>query len=145
MPSRKAALVGALALALGLTPLQPVAAAPMAPLPPGLAKAEAGSAVTQVRRYRSFHRHHHHHGHHHGHRGRNLAIGLGIGIIGGIIASEAYRSAPGYYYEDEAYDVPPGSGGDPRALCAQTFRSFEWNTGLYTTYAGEKRLCPYLR
>ena len=54
MPSRRAARIGALALALGLTPLQPVAAAPMAPLPPELAKAAAGSAVTQVRRYRSF-------------------------------------------------------------------------------------------
>ena len=143
MPSRKAALIGALALALALTPLQPVAAAPMAPLPPGLAKAEAGSPVTQVRRYRSFHGRHGHH--HHGHRGRNLGIGLGIGIIGGIIASEAYRSAPGYVYEDDVYDLPPDYSGDPRELCAQTFRSFEWNTGLYTTYAGEKRLCPYLR
>lgn len=144
MPSRKAAFSGTLALALGLTPLQPVAATPMAPLPPGLAKAEAGGVVTEVRRNRSHGRHgHHHHHHHHRHRGRNLAIGLGIGIIGGIIASEAYGSAPGYY-EDEVYDVPPDSG-DPRALCAQTFRSFEWNTGLYTTYAGEKRPCPYLR
>jgi hypothetical protein len=30
-------------------------------------------------------------------------------------------------------------------MCAQNFRSFEWNTGLYTTYSGEKRLCPYLQ
>lgn len=29
--------------------------------------------------------------------------------------------------------------------CANTYRSFEWDTGLYTTYGGEKRLCPYLR
>lgn len=29
--------------------------------------------------------------------------------------------------------------------CANRFRSFEWNTGLYTTYGGDKRLCPYLR
>ena len=28
--------------------------------------------------------------------------------------------------------------------CAAQFRSFEWDTGLYTTYGGEKRLCPYL-
>jgi hypothetical protein len=30
-------------------------------------------------------------------------------------------------------------------LCAESFRSFEWRTGLYTTYGGEKRLCPYLQ
>ena len=29
--------------------------------------------------------------------------------------------------------------------CDDRFRSFEWDTGLYTTYGGEKRLCPYLR
>lgn len=29
--------------------------------------------------------------------------------------------------------------------CADRFNSFEWFTGLYTTYGGEKRLCPYLR
>ena len=28
--------------------------------------------------------------------------------------------------------------------CAEQFRSFEWDTGLYTTYDGERRLCPYL-
>ena len=55
----------------------------------------------------------------------------------------------GYYYDDYAYDgpyyYPSAYSGDPRAICAQNFRSFEWNTGLYTTYGGEKRLCPYLR
>ncbi len=29
--------------------------------------------------------------------------------------------------------------------CDRRFVSFEWDTGLYTTYGGEKRLCPYLR
>ncbi len=29
--------------------------------------------------------------------------------------------------------------------CDDRFRSFELDTGLYTTYGGEKRLCPYLR
>jgi hypothetical protein len=108
----------------------PVTAAPAA-MPPGLAKAGAGSTVLQVHRYRHFHRHH-------GHRGRNLGIGLGIGIIGGMIAAEAYRGAPGYAYDEEAY-------GDPRERCAQEFQSFEWRTGLYTTYSGERKLCPYLR
>jgi hypothetical protein len=108
-----------------------------ATLPPGVAKAETGRTVVEVGR-RSFHRHHGHR-----HRGGNLAIGLGIGIIGGLIAAEAYRSAPAYA-DEEVYDAPP-AGGDPRELCAREFRSFEWRTGLYTTNSGEKKLCPYLR
>jgi hypothetical protein len=128
-------LAGALALSLGLAPVGPVvgpAIAAPAAMPPGLAKAEAGSAVVEVRR-RSHHGYHRHR--HHRHGGGNLAIGLGLGIIGGMIAAEAYRSAPAYA-DDEA---------DPRELCAREFQSFEWDTGLYTTYAGEKKLCPYLR
>jgi hypothetical protein len=114
-------------------------AAPAA-MPPSVAKAEAGTTVVEVRR-RS-HRHHRHHHHGHRHRGGNLAIGLGIGIIGGLIAADAYRNAPAYA-DDEVYDTPPA--GDPRQLCAREFRSFEWSTGLYTTYSGEKKLCPYLQ
>jgi hypothetical protein len=77
-------------------------------------------------------------------------LGLGLGIIGGaIIANEIYRPRRGYYYDDYAYDgpyyYPAEYHGDPRRICAQNFRSFEWNTGLYTTYSGERRLCPYLR
>ena len=75
-------------------------------------------------------------------------IGLGAGlVVGSIIASEAYRPRH-RYYDVEAYDgpyyYPSDYHGDPRAICARYFRSFEWNTGLYTTYSGEKRLCPYL-
>jgi hypothetical protein len=75
---------------------------------------------------------------------------LGAGVVAGaIIANEAYRPRRGYYYDDEAYDgpyyYPSGYRGDPRVVCAENFRSFEWHTGLYTTYSGEKRLCPYLR
>ena len=133
MPSLRLPVVGALALTLGLTPVAPVVAAPAA-MPPGAAKAEAGRTVVEAGR-----RHHRHRGD----RGRNLAIGLGIGIIGGMIAAEAYRNGPAYA-DDEVYDAPP-SAGNARELCAEEFRSFEWNTGLYTTFSGEKRLCPYLR
>jgi hypothetical protein len=112
----KGPLTCTLALTLGAAPFQSGAAAAPAPMPPGVAKAEAARAVTQVRRYRSFHRHHGHH--RHGHRGRNLAIGLGIGIIGGMIAAEAYRGSPGYYDDAEACDgLPPGYAGEPRAGC----------------------------
>jgi hypothetical protein len=107
-------------------------------MPPSVAKADAGSTVVEVRRYRHFHRHHGRH------RGRNLAIGLGLGIIGGMIAADAYRRSPADAYDEEVYDTPPAAA-DPRELCAQEFQSFEWSTGLYTTYSGEKKLCPYLR
>lgn len=89
---------------------------------------------------------------HGGWRGRGGwgPLGLGLGIIGGaIIANEVYRPRAGYYYDDYAYDgpyyYPSEYRGDPRRVCAENFRSFEWNTGLYTTYSGERRLCPYLR
>lgn len=81
--------------------------------------------------------------------GRGVGIGLGLGILGGIVAAEAYRPRPGYYYDDYEqegpYYYPSGYDGDPRVVCAQKFRSFEWRTGLYSTNSGEKRLCPYLR
>jgi hypothetical protein len=103
------------------------------------AKVEAGSGVTEVgRRWRR------------GGWRRGVGIGLGAAIVGGIIANEIYRPRYGYrYYDDYSYDgpyyAPSGYGGDARTLCAQNFRSFEWRTGLYTTYEGDKRLCPYLR
>src|SRR5215467_11632901 len=133
---------GLVAAALPFTAL-PAKAAPLAPAPSVMAKGQ--SALTQVqwgwgyRRYPYYRRG----------WGAGPWLGLGAGVvIGSIIASEAYRPRPGYYYDDYAYEgpyyYPSGYSGDPRAICAQNFRSFEWNTGLYTTYGGEKRLCPYL-
>jgi BA14K-like protein len=81
-------------------------------------------------------------------RGYGLPL-LGAGIIAGaIIADRAYR--PRYRYYDAAdydgpYYRPESYQGSDRQLCAENFRSFEWRTGLYTTYGGEKRMCPYLR
>ena len=124
----------------------PASAAPAgSAMAPALATSrKAASAVTDVR-YRRW-------GGGYGRRhygGRGVALGIGAAIVGGIIANEIYRPRAGYYYDDYAYDGPyyrPSrySGGG-RELCAQNFRSFEWNTGLYTTYGGEKRVCPYLR
>ncbi len=51
----------------------------------------------------------------------------------------------GYYgrdYDDAGYEGVPYSA---KERCARRFRSFEWDTGLYTTYGGYRRLCPYLR
>ena len=78
-------------------------------------------------------------------------VGFGVGaaiVAGAILANRAYAPRPGYYYDTYAYDgpyyYPQDYRGDPRDICARHFRSFEWDTGLYTTYQGEKRLCPYL-
>ena len=77
-------------------------------------------------------------------------IGLGAGVVAGaIIADQAYRPHPGHYYDEGPYDgpyyYPSDYRGDPREICLQNFRTFQWRTGYYTTYSGERRLCPYLR
>ena len=130
--------LGALALTVGLAPAEAAPAGQAVASSLIQSASATDSGTTQVR-YR-----------HRGHRfGRGVGIGLGVGILGAIIADQAYRPRRGTYYDDEVYDgpyyAPSGYQGDPRALCAQSFRSFEWRTGLYTTYGGEKRLCPYLR
>jgi hypothetical protein len=119
--------IGVLALGLGYAPAE-AGPAPMA----STAVSAPDSGIVKVYR-----------------RGRGVGIGLGIGVLGGlIIANEAYRPRRGYYYDDYAHDgpyyYPSGYQGDPRVMCAENFRSFEWRTGLYTTYSGEKLLCPYL-
>jgi hypothetical protein len=77
-------------------------------------------------------------------------IGFGAAVVAGaIIADQAYRPHPGHYYDEGPYDgpyyYPTDFRGDPREICLQNFRTFEWRTGLYTTASGQKRLCPYLR
>jgi BA14K-like protein len=77
-------------------------------------------------------------------------IGLGAGIAAGaFIYSQAYLPRRGAYYDTYAYDgpyyYPEGYTGDRKDLCSRYFKSFEWKTGMYTTYGGERRLCPYLR
>jgi len=141
MSTSKTAL-GLIAVALACAAL-PAEAAPMAPA--SVTATTDRSALTQVQWGWGYRRYPYYR------RGWGLGPWLGLGagvVIGSIIASEAYRPRPGSYYDDYAYEgpyyYPSGYRGDPRAICAQNFRSFEWNTGLYTTYGGEKRLCPYL-
>jgi hypothetical protein len=128
----KSALLAAVA-AVAISSLPAIAAPPAPAARAVTAGIDDGVSPIRYRRHRGF--------------GRGVGVGIGIGVLGAIIADQAYRGRPAYADEVEAYDGPPDAGevGDPRSLCAETFRSFEWNTGLYTTYAGEKRLCPYLR
>jgi hypothetical protein len=54
---------------------------------------------------------------------------IALGILGALINSG--------YSESQARSA--------MERCDRRFRSFEWDTGLYTTFGGDKRLCPYLR
>jgi BA14K-like protein len=67
-----------------------------------------------------------------GYSGRDAGIGIGALIIGGIILSEAARAQH------------RSDNGDDWQRCADTFRSFEPSTGMYTGYDGIRRTCPYL-
>ena len=59
---------------------------------------------------------------------------------------------PGYIYSgpydysvDYSEDDDEGVPYSAKERCAHRFRSFEWDSGLYTTYGGRRKLCPYLR
>jgi BA14K-like protein len=140
MSTWKLLSAGALALALGWAPAQ--AAPASQAVAPAMKELGTDNGVSQIQYWRRG-------GRYRG-RGVGLGLGLGLGVLGAaVIYDQAYRPRRGYYYDDYAYDgpyyMPSGYSGDPRTICAQNFRSFEWRTGLYTTYSGEKRLCPYLR
>ncbi len=82
--------------------------------------------------------------------GPYIGLGIGAGILAGsIIYSQSYLPRRGYYYDTYAYDgpyyYPENFRGDRREICARYFKSFEWGTGMYTTYGGERRPCPYLQ
>ena len=77
-------------------------------------------------------------------------VGLAAGVAAGaIIYNYAYRPRVGYYYDTYDYDgpyyFPQNYRGDPREICARNFKSFEWDTGRYTTYGGQRRVCHYLQ
>lgn len=69
-------------------------------------------------------------------RGWNTGAYIGLGIAGALLADGVYNR--GYAYRS-------GGGSGAMQACANRFRSFEWNTGMYTTYGGQRRVCPYLR
>lgn len=134
----KSSFAAALTLSVALAPVAQVQAAPASAPAALVNKSESTGAATPVW-YR-----------HRGWGWGGVGFGIGAGLIAGaIIADSAYRPRPGYYYDDYAYDgpyyYPSEYHGDPRQICAQNFRSFDWKTGMYTTFSGEKKLCPYLR
>ncbi len=141
-----AALVAA-AFALGAS----VTTLPVNAAPAGVGAANGRTLVTdsnvinvQDRRYRHGGGRDWHRGRHHGDHDWNPGAYIGLGIAGAILSGAL---SDGAYADDYGYADGPGYGeGSSAAMqrCASQFRSFEWDTGLYTTYEGEKRLCPYL-
>ena len=131
-------IVGALALAFAIGPAE---AAPAAPATSALERRPRAE-----RRYPGTVGVSSRHGHRRGWGAAPVARTGRRRLIGTIIANEAYRPRRGYYYDDYAYDgpyyYPSNYSGDPRAICAQNFRSFEWRTGLYTTYSRREAALP---
>jgi BA14K-like protein len=52
---------------------------------------------------------------------------------------------PAYYEGDESDADDAAVPYSAKERCDRRFKSFEWDSGLYTTYGGRKKLCPYLR
>jgi hypothetical protein len=99
-------------------------------------------------------------------RGRGHGHGHRPWIVRPIAPSYLYHDYPyyfsrGYYpshigpgfiyhypvdYEgDEAYVNDAAVPYSAKERCDRRFKSFEWDSGLYTSYRGQKKLCPYLR
>ncbi len=71
--------------------------------------------------------------------GRGYGRGaIGLGIAGAIIGS-AIIANEGYRYRSHRY-----SGVSGRQQCADTYRSFDWDSGTYMGYDGHRHVCPYL-
>ena len=66
---------------------------------------------------------------------------------GPIVYGGGYGYYDDYYddYDDYGYAPNVVSASSAVARCEERFRSFNRRTGKYTTYSGEKRVCPYLR
>lgn len=65
----------------------------------------------------------------------DFGAGLAVGVIGSLIAQGVA--------EERAREIRDEEWRWRK--CDREFRSFEYDTGMYTTYGGERRVCPYLR
>ena len=65
----------------------------------------------------------------------DFGAGVAVGVIGSLIA-QGVAEERARRVRDEEWRW---------RKCDRKFRSFEWDTGMYTTYGGERRVCPYLR
>jgi hypothetical protein len=133
---KHAALCGAMAMAIGILPATQISTASAAP---NIVKSLSDTSAQPEnlhkvdRRFRGRHdrgwreRHWHRHRHHYD-NDWNPGAYIALGVIGALINQGLSENA----------------AQSAMQRCASTYKSFEWDTGLYTTYGGEKRLCPYL-
>jgi hypothetical protein len=66
-------------------------------------------------------------------------LGIAAAIVSVVVLSQAARSNG---YTERRYRF---SGSSAAQHCADTYRSFDWDTGTYMGYDGERHVCPYLR
>ncbi len=68
-----------------------------------------------------------------------VGVGVGMGVLGYIVGKHAGNplDAPAMKYS--------GDAGNAAARCAQTYKSYEPNTGLYSPAPGMKKICPFLQ
>lgn len=128
------AVTGALfGAALAVTP---ASAMPFA-APLGAAAVDAGAPVVNVQYYG-----HRHGGYRGGYRRNNvggaIAAGAAIGIIGGIIASQAQ---PRYYEPAPVYRAPVYGGSPDDAYCFSKYKSYDPESGTYLGYDGYRHPC----
>lgn len=119
----------ALAISAGLAALAPANAANVGGSASAMAAPWAAPLAHTVD-YRGY-RGGYYRGGYRGYRNRNIGLGIGAAIIGGVIISQAARAGT---YSQGA-----------RQHCADTYRSFDWESGTYMGYDGERHVCPYLR
>ncbi|NJM35497.1 MAG: BA14K family protein [Rhodomicrobium sp.] len=121
------------ASALAFASVSAGATANATPLSAGIFKTtvESPKAATPARwdGRRGYGRHHRRHWHRHHDHDYNPGAYIALGIIGSLIER----------------GLSEGAARSAMQRCDDRYRSFEWDTGYYTTYGGDKRLCPYLR
>jgi hypothetical protein len=123
------ALLGAAAV---LAPSGATAMPFAAPL--GAATADAGAPVVNVQYYGHRHGGYRHGGYRRNNVGGAIAAGAAIGIIGGIIASQAQ---PRYYEPAPVYGAPVGDD----AYCFSKYKSYDPESGTYLGYDGYRHPC----
>jgi len=62
---------------------------------------------------------------------------------GSVTQVQYYEPDPPAIIQDDNDDS--AFGGDAASRCAAQFRAYEPDTGYYTTYDGDRVLCPYLQ
>ena len=132
-------LLTAIAISTSMLAAEAAQALPAAPARTVVAAAASNAPLVQSVDYRGYRSGYYGGGYRGGYRGRNIGLGIAAAIVGGVIISQAAR-ADGYGYRRTRY-----AGRSAAQQCADTYRSYDWDSGTYMGYDGERHVCPYLR